>query len=57
MRYPTADQREIARQIAQLEDSYCNPRKLKEAAALREQLQAEGLTAAEVNDLVKEQAP
>lgn len=36
-------------QIRQLEDSFCNPRKLKEAEELREELKSRGYSDKEIN--------
>lgn len=45
---------DTARQIAQLEDSFCNPRKLAEASELREDLRQAGYSDAEINRMVEE---
>lgn len=37
-------------QIRQLEDSFCNPRKLKEAEELREELKSRGYTDKQIDN-------
>lgn len=48
------DPRKQAKQIAQLEDSFCNPRKLSEARELREDLKAQGYTDRQIDEMADE---
>lgn len=48
--------RTLAAEISRLEESFCNPMKLRLARENREQLAEKGYSAAEIGDLVKESA-
>lgn len=47
----TSDDKETARQIRDLEDSFCNRRKIKEAEELRQDLRQKGYTDKQIDDL------
>ena len=44
--------RQVARDIAKLEDSFCNPMKLKYAQELRDDLRDRGYSDREIKDLM-----
>lgn len=45
--------RTLARQVRQLEDSFCNPRKLKEAEEIRQDLRQQGYSNADIDRMAE----
>lgn len=46
------DTQKIANDIRELEDGFCNPRKLKQAEELREELAERGYSKREIDEMV-----